>query len=314
MQWVRFNYLKTGRNESFVDTEGLEEAKQNWIFPLHFIDFETAAPPVPIHRGLRPYQSLAFQFSHHTLHEDGSISHKGEYLNAVPGAFPNFDFLRNLMSSLDGDNGTIFRYAAHENTILNHIIEQLDEFGRDESDYEELRNFACSISNPTKSQPNPWTPGDREMVDLRELVARHYYHPRMKGSQSIKYVLPAVLTESAFLRDKYSKPIYGYKVDSRSSRNFPAQTWIQFEGDTIIDPYQLLPAVFDDIDKKTWDDLWAGEEIRGGGAAMAAYLRLQQDGLPKEYRDNVEKGLLRYCELDTLAMVMIVESWLNHTN
>ena len=151
------------------------------------------------------------------------------------------------------------------------------------------------------------------MVDLRELVARHYYHPRMKGSQSIKYVLPAVLTESAFLRDKYSKPIYGYEVDSRSSRNFPAQTWIQFEGDTIIDPYKLLPAVFDDIDKNAWDDLWAGEEIRGGGAAMAAYLRLQQDGLPKEYRDNIEKGLLRYCELDTLAMVMIVESWQNHT-
>lgn len=313
MQRVRLNYLETGRNESFVDTEGLEEAKRNWIFPLHFIDFETAAPPVPIHRGLKPYQSLAFQFSHHTLHEDGSISHTGEYLNTVLGAFPNFDFLRNLMSSLDGDNGTIFRYAAHENTILNHIIEQLDEFGRDESDYQELRNFACSISRPTSSQPNPWTPGDREMVDLRELVARHYYHPRMKGSQSIKYVLPAVLTDSAFLRDKYSKPIYGYEVDSHSSRNFPAQIWIQFEGNTVIDPYKLLPAVFDDVDKKTWDDLWAGEDIRGGGAAMAAYLRLQQDGLPRGFRDKVEKGLLRYCELDTLAMVMIVESWQYHT-
>ena len=313
MQRVRLNSLKSGNNESFVDTVGLRDAIGSWRFPLHFIDFETAAPAVPLHRGLRPYQSLAFQFSHHMLHEDGSISHAGEYLNSEPGAFPNFDFLRNLMSSLDGDDGTIFRYAAHENTILNHIVEQLDEFGRDESDYDELRNFACSISRPTRSQPSPWTAGDRDMVDLRELVARHYYHPRMKGSQSIKYVLPAVLTDSAFLQEKYAKPIYGFEVDSSSSRNFPSQTWIQFDGASVIDPYELLPAVFDDVDKKTWDELWTDEDIRGGGAAMAAYLRMQQAGLPDGYREKVKQGLLKYCELDTLAMVMIVESWRNHT-
>jgi len=42
---------------------------------------------------------------------------------------------------------------------------------------------------------------------------------------------------------------------------------------------------------------------------MAAYLRLQQPDLPEEYRQKVIKGLLKYCELDTLAMVMIVEAW-----
>jgi hypothetical protein len=311
MQRVRLNFLKSNRSDSFVDTVGLAEVMRHWRFPLHFIDFETASPPVPLHRGLKPYQSLAFQFSHHTLYEDGRIFHTGEYLNSKPGAFPNFDFLRNLMSSFNGDDGTIFRYAAHENTILNHIVEQLDQFGRDERDYEDLRTFACSISRPTQSQPIPWTPGTRDMVDLRQIVARHYYHPRMKGSQSIKDVLPAVLTGSRFLRDKYSRPSYGYEVDAGSSRNFPSQTWIHFKGDTVVDPYDLLPAVFDDVDKKTWDKLWANEEIRGGGAAMAAYLRLQKEGLPDRYRRKIEQGLLKYCELDTLAMVMIVESWLN---
>ena len=312
MQRVRLNYLKADRRDAFVDAEGLDQVMRQWTYPLHFIDFETAAPAVPLHQGLRPYQSLAFQFSHHTLNADGTVSHVGEYLNCNPGSFPNFDFLRNLMSSLSGDNGTIFRYAAHENTILNHIVEQLDTIGRDERDYEALREFACSISRPTSSQTNPWNPGDREMVDLRHLVARHYYHARMKGSQSIKYVLPAVLTASDFLRDKYSKPNYGYEVDARSSRNFRDQTWIQFDGDTVVDPYKLLAPVLDDVAKKTWDDMWDDDEIRGGGAAMAAYLRLQQDGLPDEYREKVKQGLLKYCELDTLAMVMIVESWRNH--
>lgn len=312
MEIVRWKSLKRGDNDSYLDTAGLQRAMKNWKYPLHFIDFETAAPSVPLHRGLKPYQSLAFQFSHHTLDEDGSVRHVGEFLNVEPGSFPNFDFLRNLKISLASDEGTIFRYAEHENTILNHIVEQLDDFGRQEPDYQELRRFACSISRPSKAQPNPWMPGERLMVDLRELVGRHYYHPRMKGSQSIKYVLPAVLMGSDFLRQKYSVESYGYEVAPGSSRNFPRQAWIQFDGESVRDPYKLLPSVFEEVDKNSWDELWTDEEIRGGGAAMAAYLRLQSRNLPEDYRERVAKGLLRYCELDTLAMVMIVEAWRNH--
>jgi hypothetical protein len=313
MQIVRFNSLRNRVEESYVDSSGLQRAMRDWKYPLHFIDFETAAPSVPLHRGLRPYQSLAFQFSHHTLEKDGDIRHTGEFLNVTRGIFPNFDFLRNLMSSLSGDEGTIFRYAEHENTILNHIVEQLDDFGKQESDYEELRQFACSISKPSKTQPNPWKPGQRQMVDLRDLVASHYYHPKMKGSQSIKYVLPAVLMGSEFLRQKYFEESYGYEVAPLSSRNFRKQAWVQYDGKKIIDPYELLPPVLDEVDKKNWDDLWTSEDIQGGGAAMAAYFRLQQADLPSEYRIRIEKGLLRYCELDTLAMVMIVESWQNQS-
>lgn len=315
MQRVRFDFLGAGDGKAFVDIEGLQHVKENWKYPLHFIDFETATPPVPLHRGLKPYESLAFQFSHHMLDADGSTSHAGEFLSCEPGVFPNFDFLRQLKSSLSNDEGTIFRYATHENTILNHIITQLDKFGRNEKDYDVLREFACSISQPTKLQPNPWLRGEREMIDLRKLVARHYYHPRMKGSQSIKYVLPAVLTDSEFLREKYSKPNYGYEIESKSSRNFSVQTWIQFDeaNGEIIDPYELLSPVFDEFDKQAWDKMWSGENIRGGGAAMAAYLWLQQSGVQDGVREKVKNGLLRYCELDTLAMMMIVESWLNHS-
>jgi hypothetical protein len=311
MQRIRWSLQVNRANESYVATDGLREVMRNWRFPLHFIDFETAAPPIPLHYGRRPYESIAFQFSHHTLDEDGSIRHAGEYLNIEPGIFPNFDFLRNLMASLNGDNGTIFRYADHENTILNHIIDQLDNFGQEEPDYLELRNFACSITHPTKANREARNSGDRDMVDLRDVVARYYYHPRMRGSQSIKYVLPAVLTDSTFLRQKYSSPSYGYEVDHHSSRNFAKQTWIQFDGDTVKDPYKLLPNVSEEFEKESWDELWTDEDIRGGGAAMAAYLRLQQKGLPQTYRDAIAKGLLRYCELDTLAMVMIVEAWRN---
>ena len=53
------------------------------------------------------------------------------------------------------------------------------------------------------------------------------------------------------------------------------------------------------------DDL----EIAGGGEASMAYGRLQFETLPAETRKSIEDKLLRYCELDTLAMAMIVEAW-----
>ena len=42
---------------------------------------------------------------------------------------------------------------------------------------------------------------------------------------------------------------------------------------------------------------------------MTAYSYLQYVDMSKEERELLVKGLLRYCELDTLAMVMIYEHW-----
>ena len=43
------------------------------------------------------------------------------------------------------------------------------------------------------------------------------------------------------------------------------------------------------------------------GAAMTAYAHLQHVDLESAERDALSQGLLRYCELDTLAMVMVIE-------
>ncbi len=42
---------------------------------------------------------------------------------------------------------------------------------------------------------------------------------------------------------------------------------------------------------------------------MTAYARLQFSDIPEDERKAVCQALLRYCELDTLAMVMIWEAW-----
>ena len=50
--------------------------------------------------------------------------------------------------------------------------------------------------------------------------------------------------------------------------------------------------------------------ITEGGAAATAYARLQFEDVDAVTRKTIRDALLRYCELDTLAMVMIVQAWL----
>jgi len=47
--------------------------------------------------------------------------------------------------------------------------------------------------------------------------------------------------------------------------------------------------------------------INQGGLAMTAYNYTQYSGLSQTERQSISDALLRYCELDTLAMVMVVQ-------
>ena len=79
-------------------------------------------------------------------------------------------------------------------------------------------------------------------------------------------------------------------------------------GDTIVNPYKTLPPLFDnwketDIEENISDM----ENIADGGAALTAYAKLQYVDMNPKEREEITNGLLKYCELDTLAMVMIYE-------
>jgi hypothetical protein len=44
---------------------------------------------------------------------------------------------------------------------------------------------------------------------------------------------------------------------------------------------------------------------------MMAYAKMQFEVMQNQDRETLKNNLLRYCELDTLAMVMLYEAWLN---
>ena len=303
-QWMQVAGLyEEDRGQGYyLDTTLVRNAMAGWRFPYHLIDFETAAVALPFHAGMRPYQSVAFQYSHHVMDAKGEVRHVGQFLCAEPGVYPNYAFARALMRELDGDDGTVFMWSHHENTILNAISRQLMKDENPPDDREELMTFLGSL---TKG-------GDRAMVDLCALAEKVYFHPDTQGSSSIKKVLPAILKGSELLKSKYSRPIYG-APGGMASLNFESSdgfAWIDVSADgTVSDPYDRLKAMARDMLPEGID---AGDAsiIAEGGAAATAYARLQFEQMDVQTRERIKSALLRYCELDTLAMAMIMESWM----
>ena len=284
----------------------LKVEMDSWKYPLHFVDFETTAVAIPFHKNMRPYEGVAFQFSHHTIDEFGNLNHAGQYLNIERGKFPNFDFVRALKKELDQDEGTVFRYATHENSYLNMIYVQLKESPVSEvPDKNELCDWIITLTHSTEKQTKKWV-GDRNMVDLLEMVKRFYYDPYAKGSNSIKAILPAVLNRSKFLQEKYSKPIYG--TDEIPSHNYIDKVWIQIKDGVVTNPYKLLPPIFEE---EELEEYIVDSTLAEGGAAMVAFCKTQFAEMSDVEKELVSIGLLKYCELDTLAMVLIWEFFRN---
>jgi len=305
-QWLQCNGIpkEDDLGGFYFDQNVFENHHKQWKYPLHMIDFETSTTALPFFKGMRPYESIAFQFSHHIIEKDGAVKHVGQFICAEPGVFPNFEFVRELKKQLEVDDGTIFRWAAHENTILNHIGAQLQKRSAAVPDANDLLFFIAGIT----------TNGSRSMVDLNEIAKRTYFHPETKGRTSIKKVLPAVLRTSHFLKDKYRKPIYGADAlipEAIQSLNLKDFTWWQLAGGTVADPYGQLKNIVDDMLGEECEGILDAEEleIAEGGAAAMAFGRLQFEDLTDQDRKRIKNALLRYCELDTLAMVMIVEAW-----
>ena len=115
------------------------------------------------------------------------------------------------------------------------------------------------------------------------------------------------------MRDTYSSPVYG-SSKGIPSLNFKSENgfaWIEKNSDgSVTEPYAKLKQYAKDVLPEV--GLSAEEQasvIADGGAAATAYARLQFEDINEETRKKINAALLRYCELDTLAMVMIVQGW-----
>jgi hypothetical protein len=146
-----------------IDREALREAFDTLVYPVHFLDFETAAALLPLYEGMRPSQPILFQFSNHTLARNGRLYHR-EFIQGDEGD-PRHSLFRHLRRAVKGD-GSIQVYSSFESARLD---EHADAFPDHAEDVQQIQ---------------------ARLFDLLKVIREHYYHPDMRGSRSIKDVLP----------------------------------------------------------------------------------------------------------------------------
>ena len=300
-----------GGGEYFFDRDGFSIALEQCDWPLYFLDFEAARSALPFRAGMRPNDIQVFQYSVHVMERDGSVRHADEFLDLSVDGDVNSRMLRRLKKAL-GSAGTVLRWTTYENTVLNNARAQLLAMDVPPHDRDELVAFIESITHE-KSGNRIVRRGERDMVDQARWAAEFYFHPQTRGSSSIKPLLPAVMKSSGHLRALYSEPVYG--TQRMPSKNFENRRWwVDGENgdETPKDPYKLLESTFshellDGSPEVRYYQRF--ETISDGAGAMMAYTRAQSGTMNASIRDAIEASLKQYCELDTLAMVMIMQAW-----
>jgi hypothetical protein len=253
-----------------------------WKYPLHFLDFEAGNYAVPVRKNRSPYDLVVFQFSCHTLHQNGDWEHH-QWIDDRQSGYPSYELIRQLMQVPDIQKGTIVQYSDFERQALKTIRRELTNEQPPMADADQLVGWIENIihQNGSTDQQSP------QVADLSRLVKHFYYNSEMEDSLSIKDVLQSVLSHSTFLKEKYSNPY--------SSHNFDQIVWWQPDGQSgARNPYQILS----EIDSTT---------IRRGTEAMLVYGKLIAGRWTPPQQRAYRDALLKYCELDTLAMVMIYQ-------
>jgi len=147
---------------------GSEATLAKLPYPRYYFDFEGIDLPVPRWAGVHPYEQIPFQWSCHIERTSGVFEH-AEFLD-LTGNNPSLPCIEKMREVIDpNDGGPIFVcFATYERGRLKDLAERHPEH----SDL--IQKYI-----------------DR-LVDLWQTVRNYYYHPQMRGSFSIKKVLPVI--------------------------------------------------------------------------------------------------------------------------
>ena len=136
-------------------------------YPRYYLDFETITLAVPRWAKTNPYRTqVPFQWSCHIETAQGQLKH--EMFLSVSGEDPRRACAETMIATL-GDDGPIFvYYQSFEKSRISELAKL----------FPDLAEALLDIND--------------RIVDLLPIARANYYHPKMKGSWSIKAVLPTI--------------------------------------------------------------------------------------------------------------------------
>ena len=214
----------TLNQEDSIDTDAVTAFLDTLWYPLYHLDFETFNTAIPKFDGTRPYQQVPFQYSLHVQQMAGAEPEHYEFL-AEPEADPRRQLIEQLLALIPEDGCVLTYNQSFEKGVLRDLADLFPD-------------LAVEIN--------------KRLENVRDLMVpfrrRDVYRWQMRGSYSIKEVLPAMVPDLSY----------------------------------------------------------AGMAVADGMAAMQAYHDMCAMK-PGETLELLRRAMLEYCQLDTLAMVKILE-------
>ncbi len=155
-----------------VDKKGIRNFLFGLKYPLWYMDFETVSSGVPLFDGTRPYQQVPFQYSVHMMKSKDS---KPEHFSFIAdgNGDPRKGFIDSLRKDIGPEGSVIVFNQSFEQGVLEELAAVYPEFA-------------------------PWIESvvDR-LSDLIVPFKSFNYHSNLQhGSNSLKYVLPALTGKS----------------------------------------------------------------------------------------------------------------------
>jgi len=210
-----------------IDRGSISAFLSGLSYPLYFLDFESFQPAVPLYENSSPYDQIVFQYSLHIIDGEGEPLQHREYL-AWPGGDPRRKLAEQLCRDIPRGVCTLAYNMTFEKTRIKELAGLYPDLA------EHLMNIHDHICDL--------------MVPFQK---KQYYTRAMRGSYSIKYVLPALFPDD------------------------PTLNYHNLEG------------------------------VHNGTEASAAFAAMEH--MPKEELMACRENLLKYCGLDTFAMVKVWE-------
>jgi hypothetical protein len=157
-------------NREIINREAIKKFVDSLTYPLYHLDFETFQQAVPRWRGVSPFMQIPFQYSLHVENKNGDLKHY-EFL-AKDGKDPRYELAKRLVEDIPADVTVLAYNMGFEKGVIRKLADMFEEFAPK----------LLAIHDNIKDLMTPFQKKD-------------YYVPSMRGSYSIKYVLPALVPE-----------------------------------------------------------------------------------------------------------------------
>jgi len=170
----RFQAEATLERKDVTDCEAVRDFVDSLWYPLCHLDFETFDTPIPPFDGVRPYQKIPFQYSLHIQKEAGAEPEHYEYL-AQPNVDPRRELIERLLAAIPAEACILTYNQAFEKSVLRELAKLFPDLAE-----------AIEV----------------RIANVRDLMLpfkkRDVYRWPMRGSYSIKEVLPALVPELSY--------------------------------------------------------------------------------------------------------------------